>query len=150
MLDSKLFLSRDGYTPKIWGPSLWFVMTLIASNYPMVPTKSDEIAYYHFFDNLRRVLPCKSCRVEYTKMITKSVNPELRLVRGMFHQPTTEAPGAARKRVFTWVVKIHNAVNRRLGKKRRTSIEFWAKTYSRLRLSTDKVNALRFPTGDLQ
>ncbi len=149
MLDSKIFLSREGYSPNIWGPSLWFAMTIIASNYPMVPTKSDEISYFHFFDNLRRVLPCRSCRVEYAKMITKSVNPDLRLTKGMFRQQTTEAPGAARKRVFTWVIKIHNSVNRRLGKKRRTSISFWAKTYSSLRMATNKVNALRFPTGDL-
>lgn len=148
-MDSKTFLSRDGYSPQIWGPSLWFVMTLIASNYPMLPTRADEISYFHFFDNLRRVLPCRGCRVEYTKMITESKNPDLLLNRAMFHQTATEAPGAARKRVFTWIIKIHSNVNRRLGKKRRSSVAFWAKTYSSLRIATNKVNALRFPTGNL-
>ena len=149
MLDSKLFLSRNGYSPRLWGPSLWFAMTIIASNYPLVPTRADEASYYRFFDNLRRVLPCKSCRAEYTKMIKKSENPELRLSRALFHQAVTEAPGAARKRVFTWIVKIHNDVNKRLKKRRKTSVSFWAKTYASLRLETNKVNALRFPTGNL-
>ena len=93
MLDSKLFLSRNGYSPRVWGPSLWFAMTIIASNYPLVPARADEASYYRFFDNLRRVLPCKSCRAEYTKMIKKSENPELRLSRALFHQAVTEGPG---------------------------------------------------------
>jgi hypothetical protein len=148
-MDSARFLSANGYAPRIWGPKLWFIMSLIASNFPLIPSRADSLSYYRFFDNLRRVLPCKSCRDEYTKMITSHPDEDLRLRLDMFIQKGDELPGAARKRVFTWVTRIHSAVNKRLGKRRRTSLEFWARAYSRLRTSTSNVNVIKFPTGNL-
>lgn len=132
-LDSKKFLSPDGFNPKIWGPSMWFVMTIIAANFPLRPTPQESLAYYNFYTNLKSVLPCASCRNEYTKMITAHEIRALRLNLRNFIQMKNERPGAARKRVFTWVVRVHAAVNKRKRRRRRVSPDFWAGVYSKLR-----------------
>lgn len=147
IMDTPGFLSPDGYSPNVWGKSLWLSMTLIASNVPLVPTRQDSLAYFKFFDNLRRVIPCKSCRDEYSKMI-RCGNPALRLRLSDFLQGPRDEPGTARKRVFTWIVRIHAHVNARLKKKRRSSVAFWAKKYSALRKTSRNITR-GFPTGDL-
>lgn len=148
-MDDPQFLSPDGYDPNVWGKSLWLSMTIIASNFPLQPTRAQSLSYFRFFDGLRHVLPCRSCRREYCKMIREGA-PSLRLKMADFVQTSGEPPGAARKRVFSWVVRIHAHVNRRLGKKRRSSVHFWAKQYSALRRTSANVSTIRFPTGNMR
>lgn len=145
-MDQALFLSPDGFSPRHWGKMLWLIMTIVAANFPLVPTEDQSMAYFRFYDGLRHVLPCKSCRVEYCKMICQGP-PTLRLRKKTFVQGASEPPGAARQRVFAWVVRIHSHVNRRLGKKRRSSVHFWAREYAKLR--TPGSNVSRLPSGDL-
>lgn len=148
-MDDPQFLSPEGYDPKVWGKSLWLSMTIIASNMPLRPSRAQSVSYYRFFDGLRHVLPCKSCRTEYCRMIGEGA-PSLRLKMSDFVQTATEPPGSARKRVFAWVVRIHAHVNRRLGKRRRSSVHFWARAYSKLRRSSAEVSTIRFPSGNVR
>ena len=147
-MDSVEFLASDGYRPIVWGKSMWLSMTIVASNFPLVPTKRQSISYYRFFQSLMDVLPCKSCRIEYCKMVGRGSSPMLRLNMTDFVQGPNEVPGAARKRVFSWVVRIHAHVNRRLGKKRRSSVHFWAKQYGKLRRASSNVSRTNLPSGD--
>jgi len=132
-MDTKLFLSPDGFSTSTWGPHAWVFMTLVAANYPLRPTLDDATWYYTFYQSLGHVIPCGECRREYCKMIRQSKNPNLRLTKERFIQKPGEKPGAARKRVFTWVIRIHNDVNRRKRRDIQTSVTFWAKEYSNLR-----------------
>ena len=111
------------------------VMTLAAANYPLRPTSRDAAHYYTFFDNLQYILPCGSCRAEYRKMILGRVDPSLKLTLDMFRQRRSKI-GTARKAVFTWIVRVHDVVNARLGKSKavlNVSETEWARRYGALR-----------------
>ena len=135
-MDSPKFLSPNGFAPELWGPGLWLVMTLAAANYPLRPTARDAAHYYTFFDNLQYILPCGSCRAEYRKMILGRVDPSLKLTLDMFRQRRSDKIGTARKAVFTWIVRVHDVVNARLGKSKAVlgvSETEWARRYGALR-----------------
>lgn len=132
-MNSKEFLSKDGFSTKTWGPHAWVLMTLAAANYPLTPTEEQAHEYYTFYRSLGHVIPCGECRREYCKMIGNRKKPELCLTLSRFIQKSSEAPGAARKRVFSWVIRIHNDVNRRKRRSIETSVDFWAKEYAGLR-----------------
>ncbi len=42
-------------------------------------------------------------------------------------------PRNSKEKVFSWVVKLHDAVNKRRGCKVTSDVNFWAKEYARLR-----------------
>ena len=132
-MNSNLFLSSNGFSTSTWGPHAWVFMTLVAANYPLRPTKEDATWYYTFYKSLGHVIPCGECRREYCKMISDTKKPSLCLDMKTFLQKPSETPGAARKRVFSWVINIHNDVNRRKRRKIETSVNFWAKEYASLR-----------------
>jgi hypothetical protein len=132
-MDSKEFLSGDGFPTSTWGAHAWVFMTIVAANYPLRPTKEVSTWYYTYFKSLGHVIPCGECRREYCKMIGNKNKPDLCLNMDRFIQKPHEKPGAARKRVFTWVIKIHNDVNRRKRRHVKTSVAFWAKEYASLR-----------------
>jgi hypothetical protein len=133
-MNSSTFLSPDGFSTSTWGPHAWVFMTLVAANYPLRPSKDDAIWYYTFYKSLGHVIPCGECRREYCKMIGDHKKPSLCLHMKMFLQNPSDSPGTARKRVFTWVVNIHNNVNKRKRRKIETNVNFWAKEYASLRL----------------
>jgi hypothetical protein len=137
-MDSPQFLSADGFPPELWGPGLWLAITLIAANYPLKPSKTQAEQYYKFFIGLQHVLPCGKCRCEYTKLIQgKGADPSLKLTPSLFRQARGERPGSARKSVFAWVIRLHNAVNMRLGKRSAGLTENgWARRYASLRKIT--------------
>ena len=51
----------------VWGPSLWHTLHTISFNYPVKPTLQDKKNYKRFIMNLRYVLPCKYCRMNFKK-----------------------------------------------------------------------------------
>lgn len=139
LMDTSMFLSENGFPPELWGPGLWLFMTLAAANYPLRPTAKDALNYYTFFFNLQFILPCRACRKEYAEMITGGADPDLRLTVDLFKQRRSATIGTARKAVFSWIVKVHNVVNARLGKKRavlNVSEAQWARKYAALRKIT--------------
>jgi len=135
-MDTIRFLSPNGFAPELWGPGLWLTMTLAAANYPLRPTSRDVTHYYTFFHNLQFILPCGSCRKEYRKMILGRVDPSLKLTPNLFRQKKGARLGTARQAVFSWIVKVHNVVNARLGKSKtvlNVSESEWARRYAALR-----------------
>ena len=59
------FKSSDGMLTTVWGPSLWHSLHTMSFNYPEHPTNKDKINYRKFILNLKYVLPCKYCRINF-------------------------------------------------------------------------------------
>ena len=113
----------DGFPPSAWGPSLWLFIHLVAASYPERPTAEQRARYAALLASLPHTLPCEGCR------------------RGML--ALTAEPGAplrlcaraleSRASLFAWTVRLHNAVNRKLGKPVREDAAEWYAHYDALR-----------------
>ena len=60
--------------PKSWGPHFWFVMRCTANNFPENPSINDAKYYVDFYTNLKNILPCPKCAVNYTKLLERKIN----------------------------------------------------------------------------
>lgn len=87
--------------PDDWGPQFWFVMHTVAFYYPQSPTVEDMRSAQHFFESLRKLLPCRSCRNHYKQLLNS--HPIDEIVQD-------------RMAMLRWVHFVHNQVNARLGK----------------------------------
>ena len=125
------FLSPEGFPPRVWGPLIWQASHIILANYPLEPTDRDVDAYMMYFRSLCSVLPCRVCRQHFCALVND--HPRLKLRRGLFAQARGERPGAARDRVFSWFVRVHANVNRRLGKPYPGDVRGWKRAYAGLR-----------------
>lgn len=85
-----------------WGPGTWQLMHSISFNYPQNPKEEDKKAYTNFIDSLKQVLPCESCKNEFTKMLKKFPLDD-------FLEDT--------EGVVVWSYLAHHMVNIRLNKK---------------------------------
>ena len=63
----KDYKSGDGMLTTVWGPSLWHFLHTMSFNYPIEPTKEQQIEYMRFIFQLKHVLPCKYCRMNLKK-----------------------------------------------------------------------------------
>ncbi len=104
-----------GLTPTHWGPYFWGTIHITCLGAPDVFDDFDKQAYANFFNTLPFVLPCGSCGKHfYETLQMEPVEPSL----------TTKYA------LFEWSVKVHNIVNKRLGKPEKTldeSLSFWSK-----------------------
>lgn len=88
-------------SPNVWGPILWTTMHLIALGYPKEPTFSEKRAAKEFYESLTHLIPCPICKLHYQQhVIDNPLTPSL----------------DSRHDLFQWTVKIHNLVNKELGK----------------------------------
>ena len=87
--------------PSVWGPKLWFSLHTITLNYPKKPTYKDKKIYNNFFVSLQHIIPCSSCAQNFGKHLEK--------------YPISENL-SCRKDLVLWLIKVHNAVNKQLGK----------------------------------
>jgi hypothetical protein len=94
--------SPDGMLTSVWGPNLWHVLHTISFNYPVKPTEHDKTRYINFIKSLQYVLPCSYCRNNLTK--------NLRIVK------LNRSVMKNRATFSKWLYKLHNHVNKMLGK----------------------------------
>ena len=99
----KDFKSGDGMLTTVWGPSLWHTLHTISFNYPVKPTLQDKKNYKRFIMDLRYVLPCKYCRMNFKRNI-KEV-------------PLNDKALKNRNNFSRWMFKLHEHINKMLGKK---------------------------------
>lgn len=99
----KDFKSGDGMLTTVWGPSLWHTLHTISFNYPVKPTLQDKKNYKRFIMNLRYILPCKYCRMNFKKNLKEL--------------PLTEKALKNRYNFSRWMFKMHELINKMLGKK---------------------------------
>ena len=109
----KQYNHGNGMLTSIWGPPLWHVLHCISFNYPVNPTIQQKRQYRQFILSLQHVLPCIYCRQNFKKNIKKICLRQIDLKN--------------RNNFSRWVYKLHNHVNKMLGKKS-SSI-----TYKRIR-----------------
>lgn len=87
--------------PELWGKHLWRSIHYISLGYPIKPTAENAEQYRQFFSNLWKVIPCEKCALNYKRHLDElPIDVYLK-------------DNAA---LFEWTVKLHNIVNRELGK----------------------------------
>ena len=105
--------------PTVWGPSFWFVLHTVSLNYPEKPTYVEKRTHHDFYRIIQHILPCEACRRHYKELFaTYPIEPFL----------------TSKQSLVTWVVMIHNQVNKRLGKPLVTTQEVltnYQKVYAR-------------------
>ena len=99
----KNYKSNDGMLTSVWGPSMWHVLHCISFNYPVKPTSKQKAQYKKFIFQLQHILPCGKCR--------KNLKTNLKAV------PLTAAALKNRNNFSRWLYKLHEQVNKMLGKK---------------------------------
>ena len=117
--DKDDFASGDGMLTSVWGPSLWHYLHTMSFNYPVKPTRKDKKHYRQFVMNLRNVLPCKYCRMNLRKNL-KDV-------------PLRDKDLKNRHAFSLWMYKLHEHINKMLGKKSGLTFEKVRERYEHFR-----------------
>lgn len=86
--------------PKSWGPACWRFLDCLAFSYPCTPSHEQQADMAEFFHALKKVLPCYSCRTDFTKMMDEDP------IERHLH---------SREALTRWLNGKHNNVNRKLG-----------------------------------
>lgn len=86
----------------VWGPPMWHVLHTISFNYPVNPSRNDKKNYREFVHSLKNVLPCGKCRTNLQKNL-KEV-------------PLKAADLSSRDAFSRWMFKLHEHINKMLGK----------------------------------
>lgn len=87
--------------PSVWGPFFWHTIHIIALGYPKEPTYGEKKAAKEFFESLVFLIPCPICREHYAQHLKENpLTPSL----------------DSREDLFNWTNRIHNKINKDLGK----------------------------------
>ena len=84
-----------------WGPSGWEFLHTLTFIYPESPSYNDKVKMQNFMNSINYILPCKYCRISFTKY-SKSLPIHDYL--------------ESREKMIVWLYKIHNKVNKKLRK----------------------------------
>ena len=103
----------------VWGPSLWHSLHTISFNYPVKPTRQDKKNYKRFIMDLKFVLPCKYCRMNFKKNLKDL--------------PLTQKDLKNRNNFSRWMFNMHEHINKMLGKKSGLSYETVRERYEHFR-----------------
>ena len=103
VFDINDYESNDGMMTSVWGPALWHVLHTMSFNYPVNPTKEDKYNYGNYIYSLGKVLPCGACRKN--------------LVKNLKATPLTAHALKNRNNFSRWMYRLHETVNKMLGKK---------------------------------
>jgi hypothetical protein len=88
--------------PALWGPDMWNTLHYITFSYPETPSKTEIENMRAFLTNIGKVLPCEKCRYHYASNLQK--------------YPLTDVVLGSRYKLISWLVDVHNDVNKRTGK----------------------------------
>ena len=126
IFSKKDYNNPNGMLTSVWGPSFWHVLHTISVNYPVNPTCDDKANYKVFIMSLKNVLPCKYCRIN--------------LVKNLKVNPLNAEALKNRENFSKWVYKLHEVVNKSLGKKSGLTFREVQDRYEhfRARCSSDK------------
>ena len=84
--------------PNIWGPHAWHFLHAITLTYPEKPTEQDKKNYSLFFHSLKNVLPCDKCKLNFRHHLIK--------------YPLNHHILNSKMNLITWLINIHNEVNK--------------------------------------
>ena len=97
-------LSRKG--KMLWGPMIWGSMHSMAISFVNTPKDAPPLTRYafeNFITSIAFLLPCPECRNHFVDHLKQN--------------PLTDSDFESPLSLFKWTWKIHNIVNRSLGKK---------------------------------
>lgn len=87
--------------PKIWGKYFWTTFHFVSLAYPDSPSTSTRQIYKNWYANFGHVLPCRKCSENYERhFLELPIEPYLE----------------NSNKLFEWTVRVHNIVNKELGK----------------------------------
>ena len=115
----KDYISGDGMLTSVWGPSLWHYIHTMSFNYPNNPTNLQKNKYKQFIENLKFTLPCKYCRIN--------------LVKNLKVLPLKDCHLINRKMFSFYIYRLHEHINKMLGKKSGLSYEDVRNRYENFR-----------------
>jgi len=99
----KHYESDNGMLTKVWGPSMWHYLHTMSFNYPVHPSSENKMNYRDFVLSLYKVLPCGKCRENLQKNFKKL--------------PLRLSDMKSRETFSRYIYKLHELVNKMLGKK---------------------------------
>ena len=92
-----------GFPIKVWGPSLWELIHIVALGYDNFPITKERINYYNlFFNTITKIIPCIKCKIHYYQYLRR--RPVIKYLKNS-------------DSLLRWVNDLHNSVNRKLRKK---------------------------------
>lgn len=92
--------------PKLWGKSYWDMSHYLTMAYPENPTEDDKNNIKQYFTLLQNILPCENCRKHYKQNLAD--------------HPLTDDILSSRYKLITWLVDLHNEVNKKTGSQEMT------------------------------
>lgn len=92
----------DAIRPSNWGPPCWNFLDYLCFSYPIAPNAEEQQNMANYFNALKNVLPCLTCKTDFKQMLDE--DPIDR------HLHSREA-------LTLWLLDKHNRVNSKLGKK---------------------------------
>jgi hypothetical protein len=113
--------------PSIWGESFWNTFHILTFAYPDNPTNEDKQHIVNFFNAVKYILPCETCRYHFEQNLIK--------------YPLSDHILSTRYTLVVWLINLHNDVNVRLGKKQ-MSVEAVIQKYSNVNTSYDWTTTL--------
>jgi hypothetical protein len=99
----KHYSSNDGMLTTVWGPSTWHLLHTMSFNYPVAPSCDEKRHYRDFVLQLQYVLPCGKCRKNLKKNFKKL--------------PLLWKHMENRDSFSLYIYKLHELINKMLGKK---------------------------------
>jgi len=96
------FSIHEAIKPGHWGPPCWNFADYLCFSYPIAPTAEEQQNIANYFNALKHVLPCVTCKTDFKQMLEE--DPIDR------HLHSREA-------LVLWILDKHNRVNSKLGKK---------------------------------
>jgi hypothetical protein len=115
--------SGDGMQTRIWGPSAWFLLHCIATNYPVKASVAQRRAHANFLLSLQRVLPCRYCRDNFmpnlrTALWRSQAEEPRRMSAKRFRSMPLYRHGVfdTREAFFEFIYTFHECVSTSIGK----------------------------------
>lgn len=119
-------MSKNGFQTKVWGAPAWIFLHCISFNYSNEKKKEYKI----FFKILKDILPCKTCRDNYNKIITKG---PLKIKDEIFKN---------RKTFSKWLFLVHNKIQYDIYSKNNKDLPTYKnKDYNKVKILFEKFRA---------
>jgi hypothetical protein len=95
-------MNKISFNPELWGNHGWVFLQHVALSYPNNASNEIKKSYKEFYYSLKDVLPCETCSLNFSDHIEKIPIDEYLKNRNT---------------LFSWIIKIHNEVNKITNKK---------------------------------
>lgn len=115
----------EGINNKLWGPVYWRMFHYVTLTYPINPTDENKKTIKNFFTEIvPKILPCPLCRNHFKE--------------NLIMNPLTDNILEYKLKLVLWLFKMHNYVNKQLGKNEISIEDSLVMLFSPIELYDDK------------